>query len=73
MEPIKPLAMPLAVLIAGLALALAILSQGRYVTEANANALWRVDRLTGDVVVCAYGTASNGGPATCERAPVPPG
>lgn len=60
MDRIKTWALPAAVAF----LAVAILLHGRFEGLQVANALWVLDRVTGDVKLCAAGS-----PDTCRRMP----
>src|SRR4051812_34452119 len=57
MEKLKGLAIPAAILVAGLGVALAVTFGHRYEFRQSANVLWVTDRLTGGVKYCVYPTS----------------
>lgn len=65
MDRIKPWALPGAVLVAGLSVAVALLFGHRFTAISSANVLWVTDSLTGHVTQCRYPTADTGGEAGC--------
>ena len=57
MDRIKALAIPGAIALAGLLVAVALLLNHRFEALQSANVLWITDRLTGRVTYCAYPTS----------------